>query len=370
MEGDWKKVDKMLISTGNLSGDSLKGQVVVVTGAGRGIGFETAKALTWLGASVVIAEIDEKNGKQAIESLEREFGKGKASFIKTDVGNEKDIEQLAEESVREFGKVDTVLNNATVFPIGAVKDKSIEAWDVSYRVNLRGPVLLAQTFLPGMVSRKNGSFVCVSSSGAAPFMGPYKVFKTAQVELANTIAVEVEGTGVYAFTIGPGIVRTPGFLDGGSQVASLMNLTLDQLLEVNKRFEISPEAAGTGFAASIALASKYHGQEIGSIQVLRDIGIALTNEKKEETISGNLTDQVPELYGLVQKTYVEQSEGWKKRNLFERQWVLRDFKKTTGMSVDEMLTILRNMGDNAQKQASIGEYVEPLKRLSRYYEHQ
>ena len=139
---------------------------------------------------------------------------------------------------------------------------------------------------------------------------------------------------------------------------------------MNKRFEISPEAAGTGFAASIALASKYHGQEIGSIQVLRDIGIALTNKKKEETISGNLTDQVPELYGLVQKTYVEQSEGWKKRNLFERQWVLRDFKKTTGMSVDEMLTILRNMGDNAQKQASIGEYVEPLKRLSRYYEHQ
>ena len=89
-------------------------------------------------------------------------------------------------------------------------------------------MLLAQTFLAGMVSRKNGSFVCVSSSGAAPFMGPYEVFKTAQVELANTIAVEVEGTGVYAFTIGPGIVRTPGFLDGGSQVASLMNLTLDR----------------------------------------------------------------------------------------------------------------------------------------------
>jgi NAD(P)-dependent dehydrogenase (short-subunit alcohol dehydrogenase family) len=90
-----------------------------------------------------------------------------------------------------------------------------------------------------MIERKHGVFVCVSSSGAAPFMEAYEVFKTAQVELSNTISAEVEGTGVYAFTIGPGISKTPGFIEGGGRVASLMGMNLTDLFELNKRPNIS-----------------------------------------------------------------------------------------------------------------------------------
>lgn len=90
-------------------------------------------------------------------------------------------------------------------------------------------------------------------------MGAYEVFKTAQVELANTIAPEVEGSGVYAFTIGPGISRTSGFMEGGAKVAQLMGLSLDELFELNKNAQISPEAAGTGFALAVVYAKKYHG---------------------------------------------------------------------------------------------------------------
>ncbi len=250
----------MLIGKSRLVPNSLKGEVAIVTGAGRGIGLETARALVWLGVKVVIAEINEKDGNVAVEHLKKEFGEAKALFIKTDVSSEKDIEKLSKEILKEWGKVDIIINNATVFPMGGIKEVPVEKWDFSYRVNLRGPVLLAKVFLPDMIKRKHGVFVCVSSSGAAPFMGAYEVLKTAQVELANTIAAEVEGTGVYAFTIGPGIVKTPGFLEGGGQVASLMGITIDQLLEMNTNFEISPEAAGVGFAASIGLAPKYHGQ--------------------------------------------------------------------------------------------------------------
>ena len=203
----------MLISKGNLAKDSLKDEVAIVTGAGRGIGYEAARALIWLGANIVIAEINEKTGKSAVENLESEFGKGRVIFVKTDVGNDGDIEKLAKEVLKKWGKVDVVINNATVFPIGEVKDMPIDKWDFSYRVNLRGPVLLAKAFLPGMIRRKHGVFVCVSSSGAAPFMGAYEVFKTAQGELASTVAAEVEGKGVYAYTIGPGIVRTPGLVE-------------------------------------------------------------------------------------------------------------------------------------------------------------
>jgi short-subunit dehydrogenase len=179
-----------------------------------------------------------------------------------------------------------------------------------------------------MIERKHGVFICVSSSGAAPFMGAYEVFKTAQVELSNTISAEVEGTGVYAFTIGPGISKTPGFIEGGGKVASLMGMSLTDLFELNKNAQISTEAAGAGFAIAVALAKKYHRQETSSIQVLREAGIPLTdqeenqleeqkpNQKSEtQTIEPSENKSTPELYQAVMKTFLEQSEGWKKRNL-------------------------------------------------------
>ena len=354
--------------------------MAIVTGAGRGIGYETARALIWLGANVAIAEINEKNGKTVLESLRKEFGEGKAIFIKTNVGSEQNVEKLSEEVCQKWGKVDIVVNNATVFPIGEVKETPVEKWDFSYGVNLRGPVLLARTFLGGMIKRKHGVFVCVSSSGAAPFMGAYEVLKTAQVELANTIAAEVEGAGVYAFSIGPGIVKTPGFVEGGSQVASLMGKTLDQLLDMNKNFELSPEAAGVGFAASVALASRYHGQETSSIQVLREIGIVLKNETTEQPPASSATSPstIPSVSGMASEellnkiiqTYEKQSGAWKKRNLFERQWVARDFKKNTGMSVDEMLPALSNIKSNLITHAAVKTSVETLSKLASYYGHQ
>lgn len=373
----------MIISKGNLNQESLKGEIAIVTGAGRGIGFETARALAWLGAKVVIAEINENNGKAAEESINKEFGEGRALFVKTDIGSEKDIDKLSEAALKKFGKVDIVLNNATVFPMGAVKDTPVESWDFSYRVNLRGPVLLARKFLPAVINRKHGVFVCVSSSGAAPFIGTYEVFKTAQVELANTISAEVEGTGVYAFTIGPGISRTPGFMEGGAKVASLMGMSLDELFELNKNAQISPEAAGGGFAIAVALAEKYHGQETSSIQVLREANIPLTDKEeavlkaqkpipKQEAQAAKPSESrsVAELFEAVMKTYTEQSEGWKKRNLFERQWISRDFKKNTGMTIDEMQTAIKALGNGIKNSTSTAEFIEPLNQLAAYYAHQ
>jgi len=367
----------MLVSESTLTQDSLKDQVVVITGAGRGIGYEAARALVWLGANVVIAEIDEETGKSAADNLEREFGEDKALFVKTDVGSDKDVENLAEEVLGKWGKVDVVLNNATVFPMGEVKDTPVDKWDFSYHVNLRGPVLLARAFLPEMVKRRHGVFVCVSSSGAAPYMGAYEVFKTAQGELASTIAAEMEGKGVYAFTIGPGIVRTPGFLEGGGQVASYLGKTIDELLEMNKSFEISPEAAGVGFAASIVLASKYHGQETSSIQVLREVGIVLGGEKDGAVTKKNvsessevLSDKPEKLFQRMMKTYMEQSDGWKTRNLFQRQWVARDFRKNTGMSIDEMFAALRAIEGNLNKKVLSEDSIKNLEKLASYYAHQ
>jgi NAD(P)-dependent dehydrogenase (short-subunit alcohol dehydrogenase family) len=157
----------MVIASVGLASDRLHGETVLVTGAGGGIGFETARALLWLGANVVIAEINEHSGSKASRTLENEFSKERVLFVRTDVGEESSVQNLYSESVRRFGKVDAVINNATIAVLGAVKDLPIEKWDASYRVNLRGPVLMARTFLPGMLERNHGMFVCVSSTGTA-----------------------------------------------------------------------------------------------------------------------------------------------------------------------------------------------------------
>jgi len=358
----------MLIGRSNLKRDVLKGEVVLVTGAGRGIGYETSRALLWLGATVIIAEIDADNCKKASETLQREYENGRVIGVQADVGNEEDVSILARVSTEKFGRVDVVLNNATSLEIGSVKDTKVGAWDRGYHVILRGPVLLARTFLPGMVARKHGVFVCVSSSGAAPYMGPYEVFKTAQVELANTIAAEVEGTGVCAYTIGPGIVRTPGFLEGGSKVAALMGISTDELIEMNKSALLTVEEAGAGFAASVVNAARYHGSETSSIQVLRDVGIGSTTEEARAASGGSQASS--ELLVQVIRTYAEQSKGWKDRNLFQRQWVFRDFKKQTGMSVEEMGAELASIAKSVKTGRASKESVENLSRLSSYYKHQ
>jgi hypothetical protein len=214
-------------------------------------------------------------------------------------------------------------------------------------------------------------------------MGPYEVFKTAQVELANTLAAEVEGTGVYAFTIGPGISKTPGFVEGGAKVAQLMGMSFDELFELNKAAQISPEAAGAGFALAITQAQKYHGQETSSIQVLREANIPFSAEEAdaepkssvpEATVQAETakptTRNAAELYGSVLGTFMEQSEGWKKRNLFERQWVARDFKKNTGCSIDEMQATLKALGDSLKAESSTAEYIEAVNKVAAYYGHQ
>jgi NAD(P)-dependent dehydrogenase (short-subunit alcohol dehydrogenase family) len=360
----------MLIEKSNLPKDCLVNDIAIVTGAGRGIGLETARALLWLGARVVLAEIDENNGREAAEQMEKEFGRGRALFLRTDVGDEDSVASLAVGTKRAFGPATIVINNATIFPMGPVTEVPIEGWDRSYRVNLRGPVLMARTFLPGMIGSHHGTFVCVSSSGAAPFMGAYEVFKTSQVELSNTISAEIEGTGVHAYTIGPGIVPTPGFLDGGARVAAFMGMTIEDLVKMNQEALLTAEEAGVGFAASAAMAKRYHGKEISSIQVLKDIGIGPSGPTKGPGMANLDREKAVKALDKVRSTFAQQSEGWKSRNLFERQWVARDFKKQTGMSIDEMADALSKARASLVEGVGVGELQDKMKALRKYYGHQ
>ena len=343
----------------------------MVTSAGRGIGFEAARALVWLGAHVILAEIDTRTGWDAASRITAEFGAGTATFVQTDVGDERDVARMARQVLRAHGKVDVVLNNATITPLGAVHDVPIKAWDASYRVNLRGPVLLAQAFLPGMIERDYGVFVCVASVGEA-YMGGYESLKAAQVHLARTLDAELEGTGVIAFTIGPGIVRTPGAEAGIATLAPLYGKTVEEFYAMSEAHLISAEAAGAGFAAAIVLAERFRGEELGSVQALQAAGISLP-EQAVGTKALELDDeelaQALALCREVRTTLDEQAEGWKQRPLFERQWVVRDFKKQAGMSVERGLAALESL-ERCLEQGdldALASIYAPIDALARYY---
>jgi hypothetical protein len=249
-----------------------------------------------------------------------------------------------------------------------VKDLPIEEWDRSYRVNLRGPVLMAQAFLPDMIKRDHGVFVCVSSTGTA-YLGGYETFKAAQVQLANTLDAELEGTNVIAYTIGPGLVPTETASSAVAKLAPQMGMRVEQFFEMNKSALLSVEEAGAGFAASILFAKKFRGQEISSVQALKATDINFGSEKEghdSAEIPAGKRSQAQSLCATVYAALKEQSDGWKQRSLFERQWVLRDFRKTAGMPVEEWLETLSQLERNL-KHGVISH--PPLEKLAGYYNH-
>jgi NAD(P)-dependent dehydrogenase (short-subunit alcohol dehydrogenase family) len=358
-----------VISQLGLKPDALQGESVIVTGAGGGIGYEAARALLWLGANVVIAEINQHNGRKTEVELEKDFGKDRVLFVHTDVGDEASVRNLYNLSTIAFGKVDVVVNNATIAVLGKVVDLPIEEWDRSYHVNLRGPVLMAKAFLPDMIQRNHGAFVCVSSKGTA-FLGGYETFKAAQLHLGDTLDAELEGTGVYAYTIGPGLVPTETASKAVAQLAPQMGMSVEAFFEMNKGAVLSVEEAGAGFAVSVVFAEKFRGQEISSIQALKAADInfgSVEAEKISVEMSSEKRKQAQALCEAVLVTLKEQSDGWKSRSLFERQWVIRDFKKTAGMPAEEWLSKLEILEKSLCGDDAITTL--PLDKLAGYYEH-
>jgi hypothetical protein len=80
--------------------------------------------------------------------------------------------------------------------------------------------------------------------------------------------------------------------------------------------------------------------------------------------------RVTQLYQAVLKTFTEQSNDWSKRNMAVKQWLLRDFKKNTDMTVEEMQTTLNNLGSRLEQHGSTTQFIKPLNLLAGYYEHQ
>ena len=190
--------------------DELRGQVAIVTGAGRGLGRATALALARARARVGVVARSEEQLAETVRGV-TEAG-GDALAVVVDVCDAAAVERMAREAERTLGPVDLLVNNAgTMGPLGPIWEADPGDWWHSIEVNLRGPYLCSRALLPGMIERRHGRIINVSTSAATvavAHMGAYVIAKTALIRFTENLAAELLNSGVSVFTISPGTVRT------------------------------------------------------------------------------------------------------------------------------------------------------------------
>ncbi len=362
----------MLIESNASLKNSLSNKTVLLTGGGGGIGLEAAKAFAYMGAKVIVAEVDAKKGTLCKEIVNGLFNEAAVEFYEIDLAKEAAVNQFCDDILNKYGGLDVIFNNATFACMGAVDDVDITSWDKSYCINFKAPLLLAKRFLPSMKIRNRGTIVFVSSSGASPYMGAYEVFKTAQVELSNTLAMELENTNVHAYTIGPGLVKTETAMKAIEFVARSMGISIDEFYQMNSQHILDAESAGAGFALSVLKAEAYHGQEIGCIQVLMDFNMIHAEHSEGVKAHDTACAIKRDAFEKILKTFEEQYEGWRAMNIFERQWVFRDFKKNMGQSAEQVLEKLKGIHESLKTDScpSVSFDKAFFTKLKNYWEHQ
>ncbi len=139
----------------------LQDRVALITGAGRGIGRETALLFAGEGAKVVICDVDEASGRQAVDEITK-MG-GMALFLKADVSMHDEARAMVDEAVKRFGRIDVLVNNAGILRDATLLKMTEEQFDQVIAVNLKGVFHCTQAVAPIMIEQGKGKIINVSS---------------------------------------------------------------------------------------------------------------------------------------------------------------------------------------------------------------
>lgn len=191
---------------------SLKDRIVVVTGAGQGIGRAYAQAVAADGGTAVIAEINEERAQAVASEITSEGGSAVAFGL--DVSSEESCREFAEVVASQFGRVDGLVNNAAIFStikMKAFSDITVREWDALMSVNLRGPWLLTTALLPLLRAGRSASVVNIASDAVwlgRPGYAHYVASKGGVAAMTFALSHELGGDGIRINTVSPGPTYT------------------------------------------------------------------------------------------------------------------------------------------------------------------
>ncbi len=188
----------------------LIGQVAIVTGAGKGLGWAIAERLAMDGADIVIAEIDRASGEEKAKTV-RKMGR-ESIAIPTDVSQWSDVENLVNRTMAEFKRIDILINNAGILgPYSPVIEYPEDIWDKVIAVHLKGTFLCCKAVLPIMKERKSGKIVnmgSVAGKEGNANMSPYATAKAGIIGLTKTLGKEMAPYNVRVNCVSPALIET------------------------------------------------------------------------------------------------------------------------------------------------------------------
>jgi len=189
---------------------SLKGKSGIVTGAGSGIGKGMAKGLVQAGAELVIASRNKEKLEAAAEEL-RQFGRAVIP-VRTDMAKIEDIKNLVDRTLKEFGKIDFLFNNAGIIRRSPCEDYTEKDWDDVLNINLKGPFFLAQAVARVMIAQKRKGKIINTTSLIAVQGGKtvpaYAASKGGLAQVTQTMANDWAKYNILVNAIAPGWVKT------------------------------------------------------------------------------------------------------------------------------------------------------------------
>jgi NADP-dependent 3-hydroxy acid dehydrogenase YdfG len=189
--------------------NKIEGKVVVITGASSGLGEAAARLLSAQGASVVLGARRADRLKSLADEL---TGKGgKALAVTTDVTRRDQVKKLVDAAVKKFGRIDVMINNAGIMPRAPLERLTIDDWDRTIDVNIKGVLYGIAAALPHMKQQKSGHMIFVSSVAGhkvGPDFAVYAATKYAVRVLAEGFRQEVKPYNIRTTVISPGAVAT------------------------------------------------------------------------------------------------------------------------------------------------------------------
>jgi NAD(P)-dependent dehydrogenase (short-subunit alcohol dehydrogenase family) len=187
----------------------LDGKVVVITGAGGGMGREAAQVFSAEGASVCVADVDGAAAEESAAACREAFA------VEVDVADDESVRAMYEETADRYGGIDVLYNNAGISPAddASILETEAEAWDRVQAVNTKGVYLCCRHGIPHLLDRGGGSVINVASFvalvGAATSQISYTASKGAVLSMSRELAVQFARQGVRVNALCPGPVETP-----------------------------------------------------------------------------------------------------------------------------------------------------------------